>query len=192
MGLNLINRQKNYVLGIWEINENLEVALLTYNSSIPNKFTSPKRKLEYICTRLLLKEIDENLSISYNEFGAPILNDNRNISISHSNNLVAIIVSEKKVAIDVEKINDRAYKIKEKFLSNNDIFFENEINTTLAWSAKETVFKLYQKGNIDFKEDIIIKKIDTEKKQIMVMFKKKNLVLNYQELNNHFLVYVCI
>ena len=192
MGLNLINRQKNYVLGIWEINENLEVALLTYNSSIPNKFTSPKRKLEYICTRLLLKEIDENLNISYNEFGAPILNDNRNISISHSNNLAAIIVSEKKVAIDLEKINDRAHKIKEKFLSNNDIFFENEINTTLAWSAKETVFKLHQKGNIDFKEDVIIQKIDAEKKQIMVMFKKKNLVLNYQELNNHFLVYVCI
>ena len=65
------------------------------------------------------------------------------------------------------------------------------MEATLAWSAKEAVYKLHQKGEIDFKKDITIKKIDTSRKQIHIIFQKKNLVLNFHKINNHFLVYVC-
>ena len=192
MGLMLIKRQENHVLGIWEIKENLESAVEIYNKSIPQEFKSDKRQLEYILTRLLLQQIDENLRISYNQFGAPTLNCNKNISISHSSDLIAIIISEKKVAIDIEKISNKPLKIKHKFISNNDSVLDNKIEATLAWSAKEAVYKLHQQGEIDFKKDIIIQKIDTNKKQIHTTFQKKNLVLNFQKINNHFLVYVCI
>ena len=137
-------------------------------------------------------KIDENLRISYNEFGAPTLNCKKNISISHSSDFIAIIISEKKVAIDIEKISNKPLKIKHKFISNNDNISENKMEATLAWSAKETVYKLHQQGEIDFKKDINIQKIDTIKKQIHTTFQKKNLVLNFQKINNHFLVYVCI
>ena len=192
MGLKLIKRQENHVLGIWEIKENLESAVEIFNKSIPQEFKSEKRQLEYILTRLLLQQIDENLRISYNQFGAPKLNDGRKISISHSSDLISIIISEKKVAIDIEKISNKPLKIKHKFISNNDNILDNKMETTLAWSAKEAVYKLHQKGGIDFKKDIIIQKIDASKKQIHTTFQKKNLVLNFQEINNHFLVYVCI
>lgn len=192
MGLMLIKRQENHVFGIWKIKENLDEAIEIFNKSIPLELKSNKRKLEHICTRLLLKEIDENLKISYNQFGAPKLNDGRKISISHSSDLIAVIISEKKVAIDIEKISNKPLKIKHKYVSNNDSVSDNKIEATLAWSAKEAVYKLHQKGEIDFKRDIIIKKIDTIKKQIHTTFQKKNLVLNFQKINNHFLVYVCI
>ena len=188
----LIKRQENHVLGIWEIKENLESAVEIYNKSIPQEFKSEKRQLEYILTRLLLQQIDENLRISYNQFGAPKLNDGRKISISHSNDLITIVISEKKVAIDIEKISNKPLKIKHKFISKNDNILDNKMEATLAWSAKEAVYKLHQKGGIDFKKDIIIQKIDASKKQIHTTFQKKNLVLNFQEINNHFLVYVCI
>lgn len=191
MGLMLIKKQENHVFGIWEIKENLEEALEIYKKSIPLEFKSDKRQLEYILTRLLLQKIDRKLIISYNQFGAPKLNDYRNISISHSSDFIAIIISEKKVAVDIEKISNKPLKIKHKFISNNDSILDNKMEATLAWSAKETVYKLHQQGEIDFKKDIIIQKIDTIKKQIHTTFKKKNLVLNFQEINNHFLVYVC-
>ena len=60
MGLMLIKRQENHVLGIWEIKENLEEAIEIYKKSIPLEFKSDKRQLEYILTRLLLQQIDEN------------------------------------------------------------------------------------------------------------------------------------
>ena len=192
MGLVLIKRQENHVLGIWEIKENLDEVIQVYNKPIPLKLKSEKRQLEYILTRLLLQQIDKELIISYNQFGAPKLNDGRKISISHSNDLITIVISEKKVAIDIEKISNKPLKIKHKFISNNDNILDNKMEVTLAWIAKEAVYKLHQKGGIDFKKDIIIHKIDTIKKQIHTTFQKKNLVLNFQKINNHFLVYVCI
>ena len=192
MGLALIKRQENHVLGIWKIKESLEEAVEVYNKPIPLEFKSEKRQLEYILTRLLLQQIDENLKISYNDFGAPTLNNNKYISISHSSDLIAVIISKKKVAIDIEKISNKPLKIKHKFISNFDSILDNNVEVTLAWSAKETVYKLHQQGKIDFKKDIIIQKIDIIKKQIHITFQKKNLVLNFKKINNHFLVYVCI
>ena len=55
MGLMLIKRQENHVLGIWEIKESLKEALEVYNKPIPQVFKSKKRQLEYILTRLLLQ-----------------------------------------------------------------------------------------------------------------------------------------
>ena len=135
---------------------------------------------------------DRKLIISYNQFGAPKLNDGRKISISHSSDLIAVIISEKKAAVDIEKISNKPLKILHKFISNNDSILDNKMEATLAWSAKEAIYKLHQRGEIDFKKDIIIQKIDTIKKQIHTTFQKKNLVLNFQKINNHFLVYVCI
>ena len=192
MGLMLIKRQENHVLGIWEIKENLDEAIEVYNKPIPVEFKSEKRQLEYILTRLLLQQIDKKLIISYNQFGAPKLNDGRKISISHSSDLIAVIISEKKAAVDIEKISNKPLKIIHKFISNNDSILDNKMEATLAWSAKEAIYKLHQRGEIDFKKDIIIQKIDPNKKQIHTTFQKKNLVLNFQKINNHFLVYVCI
>ena len=192
MGLVLIKRQENHVLGIWKIKESLKEAIEVYSKPIPVEFKSEKRQLEYILTRLLLQQIDKELIISYNQFGAPKLNDGRKISISHSSDLIAVIISEKKAAVDIEKISNKPLKIIHKFISNNDSILDNKMEATLAWSAKEAVYKLHQRGEIDFKKDIIIQKIDTNKKQIHTTFQKKNLVLNFQKINNHFLVYVCI
>ncbi len=192
MGLTLINRQKNYTLGIWEISESLEEIKKSINDDNYKLFKSLKRQKEYICTRLLLREIDPNLSITYNKWGAPTINTNKNISISHSKNIIAIIISKKNVALDIEMISKNPLKIKDKFLSIFDNISHSIEETTLAWSAKETIFKLHQKGDIDYKSDIQIKEINYDENQITVLFNDNNIVLNYNKLNNHFLVYVCI
>ena len=104
MGLILLNRHKKYQFGVWEIKESLIGLSEGFKDDYFNKLKNNKRKLEYFCTRLLLKEFESNLKINYNKYGAHILNDNKYISISHSNNLAAIIISDKKVGIDIEKI----------------------------------------------------------------------------------------
>ena len=147
---------------------------------------------EYICTRLLLNVIDEKLKISYNKYGAPILNNNKYISISHTTKLIAIVISKNKVGADLELISQKLLKIKSRFISNNDNVASNKENLTLAWSAKECVFKWHQKGNINFKEDIQINKIIEDPNfEIYIKFQNQELILNYEEINNHFLVYFC-
>ena len=89
-------------------------------------------------------------------------------------------------------ISKKPFKIKDKFLSIFDNISHSIEETTLAWSAKETIFKLHQKGDIDYKSDIQIKEINYDENKIKVLFNDNNIVLNYNKLNNHFLVYVCI
>ena len=111
MGLILLNRDEKYVLGVWEINESLRDLNNNFKDEYFKELKNKKRKLEYACTRLLLNQIDSDLKISYNKYGAPILNKKKKISISHTNNLAAIIISNNKVGIDIEKISDKPLKI---------------------------------------------------------------------------------
>ena len=137
---------------------------------IINKISSKKRALEILSTKSLLNQMGEDREITYNSYGAPQISKDKYISVSHSAELVSIILSKNKCGLEIERDYDLA---------------------TLIWSAKECIFKLYQKGNINFKEDIIISKIDSKKNKISVLFKEEKIILNYQKINNHFLVYFC-
>ena len=132
-----------------------------------------------------------NVKLDYNKYGAPILGNNKNISISHSKQHVAIIVSEFKSGIDTEIISKRILKIKDKFISTNDNINESQEDLTIAWSTKECIFKWHQKGNINFKDDILIKSINHSSKKIVVSFDKNLFILNFLKINNNILVYVC-
>ena len=86
----------NSKIGLWEINESMpkinEIAE-KLNEQIPKNLTSIKRKKEWVCTRALLNEISGKSKIFYDSSGSPNI-DGKFISISHSKNLVAIILSD--------------------------------------------------------------------------------------------------
>ena len=52
----------------------------------------------------------------YDELGKPHLKNGSNISITHSFNFTAIILSDRKVGIDIEKRRDKILKIANKFI----------------------------------------------------------------------------
>ena len=191
MGLTLLNKHKNYIIGVWEITGSENDLKKEFSKKTLPKFKSTKRQVEFICTRLLLKKINSKLKISYNQFGAPTINNNQNISISHSNKYVAIIISKNKVGIDIEKISNKPLKVIQKFISKNDNVKADQKEASLAWCAKETLFKYYMKGEIDFKKNINIKEIDFEQKKIHALFLKSSVILDFQIINDHILVYVC-
>jgi phosphopantetheinyl transferase len=192
MGLILLKKEKNQSLGIWEISESVnELKALTKGVKL-DQIKSQKRKLEILAVRALLKEMCGNVKLSYNKFGAPVLENNNNkISISHSKQLVAIILSELKTGIDIEIISKRILKIKDKFISKYDNIDESQEDLTIAWSTKECIFKWHQKGNLNFKYDILIKKVNQLSKTIEVFFDENLFILNFLKINNHILVYVC-
>ena len=191
MGLILLKKEKNQSLGIWEISESVnELKALTKGIKL-DQIKSQKRKLEILAVRALLKEMCGNVKLDYNKYGAPTLDNNKKISISHSKQLVAIIISELKSGIDVEIISKRVLKVKNKFISTHDNINDSQKDLTIAWSTKECLFKWHQKGNLNFKNDISIKSIDHSTKTIEVSFNKILFILNFLKINNNILVYVC-
>ena len=192
MGLILKKQDENSLISVWEINESLDEIKRHFKNQELHNFKSRKRQLEFLCTRLLLKEINPELKIEYNKFGAPELNNHNYVSISHTNKLACAIISNDKTGIDVELISGKAFKIRNRFLSKKDNVELNNKEVTLAWSAKECIFKWFQKGDINFKKDIEIRSIKyAPKQEIDVKFRDSSYVLKFMEIQNHFLVYFC-
>ena len=184
--------KKEVSILVWEITEKLEELLDLYGNINTFNYTSEKRKKEHLISRLMVNKLCENGTIIYNEFGAPELDNGKHLSISHSNELVALIISDTKSAIDIEKISGKALRIASKFVAEKNLIKLNKEKATLIWCLKEAIYKWYQKGNIDFIKDIIIPELFAKKNgKVTAYFRGRKLNLNSLKINNHYLVYVC-
>ena len=184
--------KKEVSILVWEITEKLEELLDLYGNINTINYTSEKRKKEHLISRLMVNKLCENGTIIYNEFGAPELDNGKHLSISHSNELVALIISDTKSAIDIEKISDKALRIASKFVAEKNLIKLNKEKATLIWCLKEAIYKWHQKGTVDFIKDIIIPELFAKKKgKVTAYFRGKKLNLNYLKIHNHYLVYVC-
>lgn len=181
------NIDTNTQLAIWKMSEPLE-KLLQSGVAIPENVKSNKRQKEWVCSRLLLKQLAPNTNISYNQYGAPTLSNGSAISISHSHDYCTILVSKQTAAIDLEFISTKADRLKDQFITKEEVelITKSEIST-LIWCAKECLFKIHQQGNLIFKEDLIIKNI--EESYINISLKKTAYTLHFEKFENYFLVY---
>jgi phosphopantetheinyl transferase len=174
---------------IWEITESLNELLQISGikkdglESIEKK--TIKRQLEWMAIRLILKKLlrtEEKIELVYDEYGKPHLNGiKKHISISHTKQFVAIIVHENKhVGIDIELVTLRIEKIKHKFLSKKESEWTKENHSLeklfIIWGAKESVYKIYSEGGIDFKKMLEVKKFAFAKKGETILTLKKNNV----------------
>jgi len=133
---------------------------------ILQRISHPQKRLEWLSSRLCLKEL---LKIrhpveSLNETtGKPYLSDHSfHISYSHSNLYSGAIASaEQSVSIDLEDLSKKRNPDTsrlfmhptelEHFRSTGDlrVFF-------LTWSAKETLYKIYAKKGIAFRDNLLV------------------------------------
>lgn len=196
------NLNCNTQLGIWKKEEELDLLESVFELNVLEKIEYKKisnegRKKEWLLVRILLTEmLQKRVTINYNINKKPFINDSDiNITISHSRNFIAIITSDTEFAgIDVECISDRVGKVKHKFLNSTELDWCNtlELQTT-CWSAKESVFKLYEK-ELDF-HDMVIEPFDLlsnlGKFKLNVVKKEKqgSYVLNFMRIENDILTY---
>lgn len=146
-----------------------------------SKVKSEKRKQEFLIPRILVnKSLNKEIIIRYNSDGKPyISNFKSNISISHSRNYFAILVSEKyQTGVDIEFKHERYERIKFKYLSANELSnsFITE-NLDLCWSAKESIYKIAGKSLVDFRKSIEIQSIDSG--EIKASTETENFKLKY-------------
>ncbi len=156
---------------IWEINEslqNLESKIVLSENSLKllNQKKSEIQKKQFLAIRNIFKllSIKDN-EVKYDKAGKPIFSQNKVLSISHSGNYAAVIMSDHSVGIDIETINDRILKIKSKYLET-ELNYPLELNTETSliyWNIKESVFKAVDKSGIDFKKNILVPPLDIKK-----------------------------
>lgn len=163
------------------------------------------KRLQHLAGRLLLKEMYPDFPVNLIQIAdtkKPYLEEDPfHFSISHCGDYAAAIVSrEYRVGVDVELVNDKILQIQKKFMSEGEKKMFNEQGSmnnvqyaTLCWSVKESVFKWWGKGSVDFKRGMVLQSIqgDTSEGRVHCLFKNgTELVVHYLSFNNNFLTWV--
>lgn len=197
---------ENGILGIWEISETVDELKSFFRFSEHEKteferFILEKRKVEYLATRLLLQILlNEKTEIFYSKTGCPKLsNTNREISISHSAELVTIFISDKPAGIDTENIYRNIGRVTNRFLHPEELAWaEKQENAQTAkillWSAKEAIFKCTKQAGIQFDTQIFIypfeiKNTDFFNGKLITETGVENYSLWYFYFGNNIIVY---
>ena len=126
---------------------------------------SESLRKQRLAVRALLNTLfDDKVYLSHHDNGKPYLENNPvNISITHTEKYVAVILHEEEnVGIDIESLDRDFSAVEKKALSEDEIddLEDEKRNEQLAiyWCAKEAVFKLLSRYNVDFAEQIEIER----------------------------------
>ena len=155
-------------VGVWKINES-EAELRTM-TSIPSDeleeisyIKNESLRKQRLAVRALLDTMfEEKVYLSHHDNGKPYIENNAiNISITHTDQYVAVILNdEDEVGIDCESLNRDFSAVEKKALSDEEIgdLEDEQKNEQLAiyWCAKEAIFKLTSQYDVDFAEQIQI------------------------------------
>lgn len=155
-------------VGVWKITES-EAELRTM-TSIPSDeleeisyIKNESLRKQRLAVRALLDAMfDEKVYLSHHDNGKPYIENNAiNISITHTDQYVAVILNdEDEVGIDCESLNRDFSAVEKKALSEEEIgnLEDEQKNEQLAiyWCAKEAIFKLTSQYDVDFTEQIQI------------------------------------
>ena len=179
------------------------------------------KRLQHLAGRLLLKEMYPDFPVEMiliADTKKPFLqNEPFHFSISHCGDYAAAIVSKThRVGVDVELLNTKIEQIQHKFTDDEElkIFAQHSSGNiqysilniqylTLCWSVKESVFKWWGMGEVDFKKDIVLKSVTglpalrtatgggAEQGIVHCFFKNEfELDIHYLFFNNNFLTWV--
>jgi 4'-phosphopantetheinyl transferase len=138
-----------------------------------------------------------DFDLYYDQSGKPNLVDGKQISISHSHEFAAIIISDNKVGIDLEIQKEKILKIAPKFLNIchlESLTHEDKIEkATVIWGIKEAVFKIKNQKGISFPNHIFESEFCLEDKkataQLRIENKIENFEIYFETIENYILVY---
>ncbi len=156
-------------LGVWHITE--RESFFLDGVPLERTITHPHKRLQHLAGRFLLRELYPDFPYGLIRIAStrkPYLeNEAYHFSISHCGDYAAVMVSPRyRVGVDVETISPRVHRVKHKFtgaeealllqnLSDRGIADETTL-LTLVWSMKESLYKWYGEGELDFIEHLRI------------------------------------
>jgi 4'-phosphopantetheinyl transferase len=190
---------------VWKITESYEqlfneVALKDSNLRRLGGMKSQLHQRGFLSVRELLQEAGYNdFDLYYDDFGKPHLKDGKHISITHSYQFSAIIVSNQSVGIDIELQREKIIKIASKFNDDDHRFLKKDKKEdyirklTVIWGAKESIFKIRNERGISFKEHIKVRAFEMEDTLAVAELHFDDIVkdfeIYFEEIENFILVY---
>jgi len=196
------------IIGVWQITET-EQELMELSSTPTDEMEeisfirSESMRKQRLAVRALLNTLfEEKVYLSHHDNGKPYLENNPvNISITHTEKYVAVILHEENdCGIDVESLDRDFSAVEKKALSEDEIddLEDEKRNEQLAiyWCAKEAIFKLLSRYNVNFAEQIEVERFrlrgegELEATFIDKDEDEEEFDLEYMTFDRHVLVWV--
>jgi len=140
----------------------------------------------FLSVRMLIQEMGfTDHEMHYDEFGKPYFNCHNHISITHSHDFAAIIISDETVGIDMELQREKILRIADKFVDTetNYLNTQNKIDyikeLTVIWGAKEAIFKIRNEKGISFKDHIRVNAFSLNKNLTEASLHFNDLVVDF-------------
>lgn len=196
-------------IGLWKIEESpsdleKQLQLKEHELGVLRSLQGNKRNLHWLATRVLLRKMlntEDYIDCQPDENGKPILlNLPHHISLSHSYDYAAVMISNKKrVGIDIEIIKNKIERVQNKFMSDEELLFiDNKKRIPhlyVCWCAKEALYKLNGKKETSFKDNIKLNAFKYSEKGLLTgSINKKDsstaYTVFYKKFENYMLGYV--
>ncbi len=201
--LKIINHNPKTKIYIWKISETFdelssEIALNEKSQFRLINMKSEMHQRGFLSVRKLLQVAGySDFDLYYDNSGKPHLLDNKFISISHSHQMSAIIISDEPVGIDLEIQKEKVLKIAPKFMDIchlENLSHENQIKkATAVWGIKETIFKIENQKGISFPDHIFEDDFQVSDKKTSAQLRFNNKVENFEihfdEIEGYILVW---
>lgn len=132
---------------------------------------APARRAQWSTARTMLRrELGEEGELRYASSGALVLSkpvgDYHYLSISHTENWVAVMFCAKRCGVDIESIDRNFNKVASRYISPDEHerlkAKVGEIFEGVMWSAKEALYKYGNQTGVDFTHDMVVTDINTE------------------------------
>lgn len=178
-------------VGIWKVTESLlqlESAVVLSEGELETyrKFRTDERKREWLAVRCLLQEmLGFYVPVQYLPSGKPWI-AGWYISISHTKGYVGVSLAKKPTAIDLEYPSSRVEPLANRFVSPGEMDMVEPQNKVIAllliWSAKEVLYKLYDRKGVVFNQDLYVQGLVVSSKGSMLGGIKKDGFMAETEL----------
>lgn len=186
---------------IWKIEESFDtllknIELTAKNTGRLNSMKSILHQKGFLSIRhLLALEGFTDYDLYYDTNGKPHLKDGLHISITHSFIFSAIILSDIKVGIDVEKKRDKILRIAHKFTSVKN-FDKSSLTTkirklTAIWCAKESLYKSFNRVGLSFLNHIHVEEFGLDQNETTAIADFNNKTESYHVRFNEFEDFTC-
>lgn len=193
-------------LAIWELNETYEelhsrIHFFEGEEERLANYKSTLRQIEWMSVRRLLREVKGvPTQIIYNDQRKPfLLNSTEHISISHSRDMTGILLSKsRKIGLDLEYMVQNIEKVSHKFMNDDEFIVQDSerrnLHLYIHWCAKEALYKLCDKQDINFRKNLTIEAFEPEDcGEIMGWVDNKywhdKFLMRYFTVKNYIVVY---
>lgn len=153
---------KNTYLWVWHITELHGELFALIDNHLHHK-EKRQNNAHWLASRALISQIfkGKNYTLYKDAVNKPYLKINGefwHFSITHSGNYAAIAYSKNNaIGIDLERIDERVNRVAKKYMNEVEWSYAySTLHKTIIWSAKESLYKLHGKKEVDFKQHLFI------------------------------------